>query len=74
MGFFDKFKKKISETVEKTVEITTESVKKTSEFLKFDRLKTGLEKTKKSFSNSILNLLGNRKIDDKLLEEIEEKR
>lgn len=72
MGFFDKFKKKISETVEKTVEITTESVKKTSEFLKFDRLKTGLEKTKKSFSNSILNLLGNRKIDDKLLEEIEE--
>lgn len=72
MGFFDKFKKKVSETVSKTVEITTESVKKTSELFKFDRLKSGLEKTKKTFSNSILNLLGSRKIDDKLLEEIEE--
>lgn len=83
MGFFDKFKKKISDSVSKTVEVTTESVKKTvektsesvkksTEFLRFDRLKSGLEKTKKSFSNSILSLIGGRKIDDKLLEEIEE--
>lgn len=72
MGIFDKFKRKVSETVNKTVETTSESVKKTSEFFKFDRLKNGLEKTKKSFSNSILSLLGNRKIDSKLLEEIEE--
>jgi len=72
MGFFDKFKKKVTETVSKTVEDTSESVKKTTEFFKFDRLKSSLEKTKKTFSNSILTLLGNRKIDDKLLEEIEE--
>lgn len=72
MGFFDKFKKKVSETVNKTVEKTSESVKKTSDFLRFDRLKSGLEKTKKSFSNSILSLIGGRKIDDNLLNEIEE--
>lgn len=72
MVFFDKFKKKVTETVSKTVQAKSESVKKTTEFFKFDRLKSSLEKTKKTFSNSILSLLGNRKIDDKLLEEIEE--
>lgn len=72
MGFFDKFKKKVSETVTQTVEATTESVKKTTDFLRFDRLKSGLEKTKKTFSNSILSLIGGRKIDDQLLNEIEE--
>ncbi len=90
MGFFDKFKKKVSDTVNKTVESTelvkkrvsesvsktiestTESVKKSTDFLRFDRLKIGLEKTKKTFSNSILSLIGGRKIDDNLLNEIEE--
>lgn len=61
MGFFDRFKKKVSETVEKTGGI-----------FKFDRLKAGLQKTRKSFSNSILSLLGGRKIDDELLNDIED--
>jgi fused signal recognition particle receptor len=65
MGFFDKFKKKVSETVEKTVE-------KTSEAIGFNRLKEGLEKTRKSFSNKISNLLKGRKIDQELLDEIED--
>lgn len=83
MGFFDKFKKKVTETVERTVEKTTEAVEKTvertteavgktSEAIGFNRLKKGLEKTKKSFSDKISNLLKGRKIDQALLDEIEE--
>jgi len=65
MGFFDKFKKKVSDTVEKTVE-------KTSEAIGFNRLKEGLEKTRKSFSDKISNLLKGRKIDQELLDDIED--
>ncbi|MDC1067615.1 signal recognition particle-docking protein FtsY [Candidatus Kapabacteria bacterium] len=72
MGFFDRFKKKITSTVEKATESITGSIKKTSEVLKFNRLKEGLKKTRKSFSNSILSLLGSRKIDESLLSDIED--
>lgn len=61
MGFFDKFKKKIVETVEKT-----------SEAVGFNRLKEGLEKTRKSFSDRLSKLLKGRKIDQALLDEVEE--
>lgn len=61
MGFFDKFKKKIVETVEKTTEAVG-----------FNRLKEGLEKTRKSFSDRLSKLLKGRKIDQDLLDEVEE--
>jgi fused signal recognition particle receptor len=61
MGFFDKFKKKIVETVDKT-----------SEAVGFNRLKEGLEKTRKSFSDRLSKLLKGRKIDQELLDEVEE--
>lgn len=61
MGFFDKFKKKIVETVEKT-----------SEAVGFNRLKEGLEKTRKSFSDKLTKLLKGRKIDQALLDEVED--
>ena len=54
-------KKKIVDTVEKT-----------SEAVGFDRLKEGLEKTRKSFSDRLSNLLKGRKIDQDLLDEVEE--
>jgi len=68
MGFFDKFKKKVNEKVEKVVEKTTESV---SEVFKFNKFKEGLNKTKKNFSDKLKSLLGGRKIDAELLEDIE---
>lgn len=61
MGFFDKFKKKIIETVEKT-----------SEAVGFTRLKESLEKTRKTFSDRLSKLLKGRKIDQTLLDEVEE--
>ena len=61
MGFFDKFKKKIIETVEKT-----------SEAVGFTRLKESLEKTRKTFSDRLSKLLKGRKIDQALLDEVEE--
>lgn len=61
MGIFDKFKKKVSEVVEKT-----------SEAVGFNRLKEGLEKTRKNFSNRLSVLLKGRKIDQDLLDEIED--
>ena len=65
MGIFDKFKKKVTEKVSTAVE-------KTSEALKFDKLKSGLEKTRKSISNKIISALKGRDIDQALLDEIEE--
>ncbi len=62
MGFFDKFKEKISTVVQDT-----------SSALGFDRLKDGLDKTRKSFANKLQAVLGiGRKIDDELIDEIEE--
>lgn len=61
MGFFDKFKKKVVETVEKTTEA-----------IGFNRLKEGLEKTRKTFSDRLTKLLKGRKIDQELLDEVED--
>jgi len=83
MGFFDKFKKKVSETVEQVqskIEQVTEQVVEsvsnvataTSEVLRFNKLKDGLAKTRKTFSNNLITLLGTRKIDSQLLLELEE--
>jgi fused signal recognition particle receptor len=83
MSFFDKFKKKISDAVEQVqtkIEMVTETVTETvsnvaqatSEVLKFNKLKQGLNKTRQSFANTLQTLLGGRKIDSKLLDEIEE--
>ncbi len=62
MGFFDKFKKKVSDAVQSA-----------SEAMKFDKLKEGLEKTRTGFVDKLQGVLGvGRKIDETLLEEIEE--
>lgn len=62
MGFFDKIKQKFTHAVEKTTET-----------LKFDKLVEGLTKTRDNFVGKIQNVLGfGRKIDDGLLDEIEE--
>ncbi len=62
MGFFDKIKEKVSNVV-----------KSTAEAVSFDKLKEGLSKTRDSFVKKIHKAIGsNRKIDDRLIEEIEE--
>ncbi len=62
MGLFDKFKKKMDQVVEKTNEVFS-----------FNKIKDGLEKTRKDFVGQLRTILGvNRKIDDTLLEEIED--
>ncbi len=61
MGFFSNIKDKIAAFTEKAVES-----------ISFKKISDGLEKTRKSFVSSLQSLLGaGRKIDDKLLEEIE---
>lgn len=94
MGFFDKFKQKLSQKVEQftdkvsqvsenitkevsnVVEKASESISevvKSTPILQFNKLKDGLSKTRNSLSKNILGLLGGgRKIDQKLLDEIEE--
>jgi fused signal recognition particle receptor len=58
MGFFDKLKQKLGSV---------------GEALKFDRLKEGLEKTRASFVDRLRKVLfAGRKIDQQLLDEIEE--
>lgn len=62
MGFFNKLKEKVSKVVESTTEA-----------LKFEKLIGGLEKTRNSFVENIQSVLGKgRKIDDALIDEIEE--
>ncbi len=62
MGFFKKLKEKVSEVVQQT-----------GDALKFDKLKEGLKKTRESFVDNIKAVLGaGRKIDEDLLNEIEE--
>ncbi len=66
MGFFDKFTKKISEAVSKAGEAVNET-------LNFNKIVDGLEKTRKSFAGNLRMILGaGRKIDAKLIDEIEE--
>ena len=62
MGLFDKLKQKVDS-----------ALKSTSEVLGFNKLKDGLEKTRKSFSEKINSVLGvGRKIDESLLRDIED--
>lgn len=62
MGFFDKIKEKFSNVV-----------KSTAEAVSFDKLKDGLSKTRYSFVKKIQKALGaNSKIDENLIEEIED--
>lgn len=62
MGLFDKLKQKVDS-----------AVKSASSALGFDKLKDGLEKTRKSFSEKINSVLGvGRKIDNNLINEIED--
>ena len=76
MGFFSKLKEKFTQQVDKVTEIVSEKVnsvvEKAAETLKIDKLKEGLSKTRKSFVDKFKLVLGaGRKIDDKLLEEID---
>lgn len=62
MGFFDKIKKNMDKVVEKTTKVFS-----------FNKIKDGLEKTRKDLVGQLRGALGiNRKIDENLLEEIEE--
>lgn len=73
MGLFDKIKKKVSTTVSSASEKLSTAASSATKALKFDRLKQGLSKTRNSFVNRLSSLLGSgRKIDDALLDEIEE--
>lgn len=73
MGFFNKLKEKISKEYDKVSEKVSKSVEKTGEALRFEKFKTGLTKTRKSFLDKIGDLLGTgRKIDEQLLTELEE--
>jgi len=70
MGIFDKIKDKVSSAVKSTVDSV---VKTTTEVFQFERLRDGLTKTRNSFVNKLRATIGfGRKIDEKLLEEIEE--
>ncbi len=84
MGLFDKIKQKVSgvsesvssalsNAVDSTNKAIDKALNKTVEALKFDKLKEGLTKTRDSFVDKIQVTLGiGRKIDDALLDEIEE--
>lgn len=77
MGFLSKLKESFSKQVDKVADIVSEKVnsvvEKAVEVIKIDKLKDGLAKTRKSFIHRFAAVIGvGRKIDDKLLEEIEE--
>lgn len=80
MGFFDKIKQKVTgvgDSVSSVISNAKDSIEnawqKTTEALSFDRLKEGLSKTRDSFVDKIQVTLGiGRKVDDALLDEIEE--
>lgn len=65
MGFFDKFKKKINEAVEMTGDVVSST-------FRFDKLKSGLERTRRSLGDNLKAVLGiGKKIDENLIEDIE---
>ncbi len=69
----DKAQEKISERVDKAQEKFSEAVKSATSALGFDKIKEGLSKTRSSLVDNLKSLLGaGRKIDDALIEEIEE--
>lgn len=73
MGFFSKLKEKFTQQVDKVTEKVTQVVEQTTEALKYNKIKDGLEKTRKNLFNQFKRVLGaGRKIDNKLLEEVEE--
>jgi len=84
MGFFDRFKKKVTTTIDKVAsrlesvenkldESVDIVVEKTTEAVRFDKLKAGLSRTKNAFADQINGLLRpGRVIDQSLLDEIEE--
>jgi fused signal recognition particle receptor len=80
MNFFKKIKDKVSEQVSKVTEQVekattqfTEAVKQATTALGFDKIKQGLSKTRNSLVDNLKALLGGgRKIDDALIDEIEE--
>ncbi len=84
MGFFKKLKEKVTKKVEavsesvsgsvsSVVEKTTTMVKQATEAVRFTKIKDGLTKTRNSFQDKLQSVLGiGRKIDENLLEEIEE--
>ena len=62
MGFFKKIKDRVNEVVQTT-----------GDALKFDKLREGLSKTRDSFVSNIQAVLGTgRKIDDELIDDIED--
>ena len=84
MGLFDKLKSKISgaaqsvsdavqNAAQKTVEAVQTAVTATTDALRFEKIKDGLEKTRVNFIDKLQVTLGiGRKVDDALLNEIEE--
>jgi len=80
MNFFKKIKDKVTEQVSKVTEQVekattqfTEAVKQATTALGFDKIKQGLSKTRNSLVDNLKALLGGgRKIDDALIDEIEE--
>ena len=69
MGIFNKLKEKVKDAIEET----KTSIRETVEGLKYDRLKEGLARTREGISEKIgVAARQGRKIDDALLDEIEE--
>jgi fused signal recognition particle receptor len=69
MGLFDKLKGKVKEAIEET----KTSIRETVENLRYDRLKEGLARTREGITEKIgIAARQNRKIDDQLLDELEE--
>ncbi len=73
MSFFSKLKEKFAEQADKVQEKVSSVLSQASEAIKYVKIKDGLQKTRKSFVDKFQGLLGvGRKIDDKLIDEIEE--
>ncbi len=69
VGIFNKLKEKVKDAIEET----KTSIRETVEGLKYDRLKEGLARTREGISEKIgVAARQGRKIDDALLDEIEE--
>ncbi|MBC8144424.1 MAG: signal recognition particle receptor subunit alpha, partial [bacterium] len=69
MGLFDKLKDKVKDAIEET----KTSFRETVDNLRYDRLKEGLARTREGITERIgIAALQGRKIDDALLDELEE--
>ncbi|PKL85262.1 MAG: signal recognition particle-docking protein FtsY [Ignavibacteriae bacterium HGW-Ignavibacteriae-1] len=73
MSFFSKLKDKFNTQVDKVSEKVNSVITQAGTALKLDKVKTGLDKTRKTFLDKFKSVLGvGRKIDEKLLDEVEE--